>query len=160
MTFIHIVDSRVPENPLSVKDEGLFNKLANGDDLETGTMMNQDTRRIMAYEEIWRNTPVNGNYVLLESVGTENKTFVGIIGEYYQAIGIMGGKVNAKRCVFKDGSWETRFSIGDNSTLPIFQYQDEWKEGDEVELDGRLWKIRDCGTCENGPKVNGKPEDE
>ena len=113
----------------------------------------------MAYEEIWRNKPVNGNFVLLESVAAENKTFVGIIGEYYQGIGTMGGKVNAKRCEFKDGRWETSFSVGDESTLPVFQYQDEWKEGEEIELEGRLWKIRDCGTSESGAKVNAKLED-
>lgn len=114
--------------------------------METGTMMNPDTGRIMAYEEIWRNTPGNGNFVLLESVPAENKTFVGIIGEYYQGIGTMEGRVNAKRCEFKNGSWETRFSIGDESTLPVFRYQDGWKEGEEIELEGRSWKIRDCGA--------------
>ena len=157
MTFIHTVDSRVPDNPSSVKDEGFFHKLANGDDLETGTMMNPDKGRIMAYEEIWRNTPVNEKFILLESVGTENKTFVGIIGKYYQGIGTSKeGKVNAKRCEFNNGNWETKFSIGDESALPVFEYQDNWKEGAEIELEGRLWKIRDCGR---GQPLNDDDED-
>jgi hypothetical protein len=35
--------------------------------------------------------------------------------------------------------------VGDENTLPIIEELDTWKEGDEVELEGRMWKILDCG---------------
>ena len=146
-TFIHIIDSRVPEDPLSVQVEGLFNKLPNGDDLETGTMMNPNTGQMMAYEEIWRTIPVTGKgFVLLESIGAKNKTFIGQIGNYFQGIGLIAGKLNAKRCEFKNGNWETVFSIGDENTLPVNKAQDTWKEGDEIEFEGRLWKVHDFAS--------------
>jgi hypothetical protein len=137
------VDSRVPHDPLSVQDEGLFNKLANGDDLETGSMMNPETSQVMAYEEVWRDIPVEGSgAVLLESVGSAEKTFVGRIGKWVQGIGTKAGNVCAARYEFKDGQWEKVFGIGDGEWVPLFQ-EDGWKKGDQVEVGGRRWKVVD-----------------
>lgn len=145
-TFIHTVDSRVPKDPLSVKDEGWFKKLPNGDDLEIGMMMNPETGRIMAYEEIWRTIPVDGKrFILLESSGAKDKTFIGRIGNYFQGIGTTDGRINARRSELINGNWEVLFSIGDENTLPIIEEQESWKEGDEIEFQRRLWRILDCG---------------
>src|ERR1700694_3902484 len=104
--FIHMVDSRVPDDPLSIQDQGLFNKLDNGDDLETGRMVNPETGKVMRYEEIWRDIPVDGEgIVLLESIGNKDKTFVGKIGKWFQGIGTVdNGKIVAARREF-DGEW-------------------------------------------------------
>src|SRR5271169_4343123 len=110
-------------------------------------MMNPNTGRMMAYEEIWQTIPATGTgFVLLESIGAKNKTFIGQIGNYFQGIGMIAGRINAKRCVFKNSNWETVFSIGDENTLPVVKAQGTWKEGDEIEFEGRLWRIHDCAT--------------
>jgi hypothetical protein len=143
-TFIHTVDARFPADPLSVKDEGLFNKLANGDDLETGSMMNPDTGAVMRYEEIWREIPVEENAVaLLESVGQKDKTYVGRIGKWFEGIGTRNGKINAIRKELKDGEWRTVFVVGDEAHIPVFE-ETGWKVGDQIELNGRSWKVLDC----------------
>jgi hypothetical protein len=142
--FVHVVDSRVPGDPLSVQDEGLFNKLANGDDLEIGSMMNPDTGVTMAYEEVWRDVPVEGSgVVLLESIGEKDKTFVGRVGKLFQGIGTKDGKVCAARYQLYGDKWEKVYGIGDEDMIPVFQ-EDEWMEGDEVKIAGRVWKVVDC----------------
>jgi len=121
--------------------------LDNGDCLETGTMFNPDTGKEMAYEELWRILPIEGGkeVVLLESVGSHDKTFLGRIGKWFQGIGTTeGGKVHARRSELVNGEWWDRFVIGDGEKVPVIQMQAKWKEGDEVEIDGRLWKVLDC----------------
>jgi len=109
--------------------------------------MNPDTGKVMAYEEVWRDIPGSGTgYILLESVGENNKTYIGRVGNYFQGIGTQGSRVCAKRAEFKDGNWETTFSIGDGNFLPLFdEHNIIWKEGDEIECNGRLWKVLDYG---------------
>lgn len=152
--FIHTVDSRVPEDPSSVHDEGIFRRLDNGDDLEIGNMLNPETGKIMLYEEIWRTIPVKGKgYVCLESTGKKDKTFLGRIGYHFQGIGIKEEagsvrEVNAKRCEFNNGNWEVLFSVGYGDMVPVIGIEEEhdnWKEGDEIEFEGRIWKVHDCG---------------
>lgn len=140
--FVHVVDSRVPEDPLSVQDEGLFNKLGNGDYLETGAMMNPATGQIMAYEEIWRSLPcATDNVVLLESSGDKDKTFLGRIGKWFQGIGTMDGQLSAVRGEYIQGTWRTVFSIGNTERVPLIIGEVRWKVGEEIELGGRKWKI-------------------
>jgi len=143
--FIHVVDSRVPLDPLSVHDEGIFNKLENGDELETGMMMNSEIGKIMAYEEVWRPLSVEGKgLVLLESSGTRDKTFVGRIGKWFQGIGTKDGAISAVRMEYVDRKWKTRFSIGEEDVAPLVEGEESWKVGDEVELAGRTWIVIDC----------------
>jgi hypothetical protein len=120
--------------------------LENGDSLETGTMLNTDTGKLMAYEELWRILPVEGGeVVLLESVGQENKTFLGMIGRWFQGIGTTEGNVvHAKRSELVNGRWEDVFVMGDTKVVPVIQAQMKWKAGDEVDIDGRSWKVLDC----------------
>jgi len=143
--FIHVVDSRVPEDPLSVQDEGLFNKLDDGDYLETGTMMNPTTGQIMAYEEIWRSLPcTTDNVVLLESSGDKDKTFLGRVGKWFQGIGTTEGQLNAVRQEYGHGTWRTVFSIGNMGRVPLIIGEVGWKVGEEIELGDRKWKILVC----------------
>ena len=129
-----------------MKDEGIFNMLDNGDCLETGTMLNPDTGREMAYEELWRILPIEGGkeVVLLESVGADDKTFLGRIGKWFQGIGTSeGGKVHARRSELVDGQWEDIFVIGEGEMVPVIEVHTKWEEGNEVDIDGRLWKVLD-----------------
>jgi hypothetical protein len=131
-------------DPLSVQDEGLFSKLANGDDLETGSMMNPNTGVIMAYEEVWRDVPVEGSgMVLLESIGEKDKTFVGRIGKLLQGIGTKDGEVCAARYELSGDRWEKVYGIGNEDMIPVFQ-DNGWMDGDEVKIAGRVWKVVDC----------------
>jgi len=142
--FIHLVDSRVPHDPLSVKDEGLFTKLPNGDDLETGTMLNPSTGHEMSYEEIWRTLPVTTDKMtLLESSGDRDKTFLGRIGRWFQGIGVtdFDREVHAVRGEFIDGGWRTVFCVGVSGRAEYFEEKDEWKVGNEIEVNGRKWKV-------------------
>jgi len=142
-TFIHIVDSRVPDDPLSVQDEGVFHPLDNCDELETGSMVNPETQRKMHYQEIWRTLPVSGKgFILLESIDDKDKkTFLGRIGEYFQGIGISNGTIHAKRCINTYGSWREIFTFGDPNFIPVVIEQDDWKIDDKVEFAGRLWRV-------------------
>jgi len=110
-------------------------------------MLNPDTGTEMAYEELWRILPIQGGkeVVLLESIGLHDKTFLGRIGKWFQGIGTTeGGKVQAKRSELVNGRWEDVFIIGDGKMVPVIQVHTKWKEGDEVEIDRRLWKVLDC----------------
>jgi hypothetical protein len=141
---VHIVDSRVPTDPLSANDEGLFRILENGDELETGEMLNPDTGLHSSYEEIWRNMPPSrGGLVLLESKGKTNKTFLGRIGDVFQGIGYVNGRIHARRQVLTRGKWEEKFLVGDAEVIPTIDEDDEWNVGDEVEFSGRIWKVLD-----------------
>ena len=121
--------------------------LDNGDCLETGTMLNPDTGTEMAYEELWRILPIEGGreVALLESVGPHDKTFLGRIGKWFQGIGTSeGGKVHARRSELVNGQWVDIFVIGDQQMVPVIQVHTKWEEGNEVDIDGRLWKVVDC----------------
>lgn len=120
--------------------------LDTGDCLEIGTMLNPDTGTDMAYEELWRILPIEGEeVVLIESVGPRNKMFLGRIGKWFQGIGTMEGEVHAKRSELVNGQWEDVFVMGDAKMVPVIQAQYmEWKEGDEVNIDGRAWTVLDC----------------
>jgi Protein HRI1 len=127
-----------------VKDEGFFQSLENGDELETGEMPNPDTGLVSSYEEIWRTMPTSGTgYVLLESKGKMNKTFLGRIGDVFQGIGYVKGSIHAKRLVHIHGKWEEKFTMGDAEVIPMIDEDDEWNVGDEVEFSGRVWKVLD-----------------
>jgi Protein HRI1 len=107
-------------------------------------MMNPDIGSVMAYEEIWREIPVEGNTVaLLESVDEKDKTYVGRIGKCFQGIGTTDGKINAVRKVLKEGEWRTVFVVGDEADVPVFEATG-WKVGHHIELNGRSWKVVDC----------------
>ncbi|KAF7592008.1 hypothetical protein BBP40_000788 [Aspergillus hancockii] len=81
--FSHIIDSTGVYGP----DEGIFTKLPNGDDLETGTMACAHIDGQLApYEEIWRNLPAPQPGSIswtLYSADNGGKSFMGKIGGYY-----------------------------------------------------------------------------
>jgi len=118
--------------------------LENGDELETGMMVNPSTGVLMAYEEIWQSIPVAGEEViLLESVGDNDKTFLGRIGIWFQGIGTKDGKVNAVRAELKKGKWERIFVFGDEKMVPLCPGTEGWRTGDVVQVEGRWWTVRD-----------------
>lgn len=118
--------------------------MENGDELETGEMVNPETGLPSAYVEIWRNLPASsGGFVLLESKGETNKTFLGRIGNVFQGIGYVNGSIHARRLVLTHCKWEEKFVVGDAAIIPMIDEDDEWNVGDEVEFCGRLWKVLD-----------------
>jgi len=149
ITFVHFVDSRNPTDPLSVQDSGHFSILPNGDELETGEMLNPATGRVMAYEEIWRKLPLLDTAVdaiCLESVGGDGKAFIGQIGQRFQGIFVQGESVTAVRRIYREGIWEDLYKVGKHlEELPCFNNaEDDWKPGQEVEFQKRVWIVRDC----------------
>ncbi|KAI9745923.1 MAG: hypothetical protein M1818_000604 [Claussenomyces sp. TS43310] len=71
-------------------DEGIFTKLPNGDDLETGEMASPDHGgAVTKYEEVWRTGPlasIKKGGCVLQSVADGGKTFLGLVGGYYLAL--------------------------------------------------------------------------
>ena len=118
--------------------------MENGDELETGEMLNPDTGRYSSYEEVWRTLPTSGSgFVLLESKGERNKIFLGRIGDVFQGIGYVNGLIHARRLVKTPNGWEEKFLVGDAKVIPIVEEKEEWKAGDEVNFAGRVWKVLD-----------------
>ncbi|KAI9719800.1 MAG: hypothetical protein M1812_003289 [Candelaria pacifica] len=51
--WTHLIDSQTPDAPETVRDKGDIFPQANGDSLETGSMINPATGEVAAYEELW-----------------------------------------------------------------------------------------------------------
>ncbi|EGU11844.1 Proteophosphoglycan 5 [Rhodotorula toruloides ATCC 204091] len=96
----------------SPPDEGSFKTLPNGDVLERGEMVNPETGKIAAYEEVWRRLPLSQDdgpprIVILECVGDEadGKAFVGRVGDYKLGMVDGAGGFGVVRRERGDGVW-------------------------------------------------------
>ena len=154
---------------------GDFEKLPNGDDLETGVMPNHDAGgQCMAYEEVWREldwSPGSGadsiNWIIEgvdDSLGG-TKVFCAKIGIYFLAVSRTTSSgsdtYSAVRQDFdsEQRTWKIRYDIGDN--IGLHQYigsagQDQrWKVGEEITLSGTTFVVRAYGAT----KHDGLPKD-
>lgn len=150
-TFIHMIDSRVPQDPLSVQDSGQFEILPNGDERETGEMLNPVTGRMMAYEEIWRKLAASGSKdaLCLESVDDEEpKLFIGRVAARFQGVCVRGGRVSAVRCSLDEkGQRRELYRIGEDVDMMLavpMELSIGWHSGQTVTLANRQWLIHDC----------------
>lgn len=150
-------------------DEGDFTTLPNGDSLETGAMpCPEKGMAVTEYEEVWRVLAPKlgpevgqGSAWILESVGAEGltKTFLGRIGGSYMA---MRGKIGeawkegeygarSEEWDANDKIWKNKHVIGYIAGVPspaelgtgLFDGEDNWKEGDTVEVLGHEYIVRE-----------------
>ena len=166
MKFTHILDSQhSPDTPLPEPDVGDFEKLPNGDDLETGVMPNHDASgQCMAYEEVWRELDwsigVDADSVnwIIESVDDDlgqTKIYCAKLGSYFMAVSRTaeaGGIVySAIRQDFdlEQRRWKVRYDIGgETSSSGLHHYtgdghnEDQWTVGSEVAFGGAKFVVR------------------
>lgn len=148
--WIKIIDSLGPSDP----DEGSFETLPNGDDLETGSMPCPDRGgAVTKYEEVWRKlNPREGvkHAWILQSM--DDKTFLGRIGGGYMALRAREGRsFGARREEWdvNDG-WSVKYKIGDVEGVPslaavekqMFEGEEGWRTGHNVEVLGEQYMVR------------------
>jgi hypothetical protein len=156
--WIHTIDSRGYEDP----DEGTFETLDNGDQLETGEMACPEKGgAITPYEEVWRGLPVPAAerfpYAwILQSVEASAKdldgtVFLGKVGGEFVAMGsVKGGAFSTSREVWIESEerWTEKYSVN-NSVVPSisgdgsveFQGEATWKAGDLVQISQRTYRV-------------------
>jgi len=146
-TFVHFVDSRYADDPLAVQDIGVFSALPNGDELETGEMMNPACKRKMKYEEVWRKLTLSGpgGGVCLEAL--DGSAFLGRVGKWFQGIYVEDGETTAVRYILQDdGEWKKVRSVGqrfDRVPLTLPDDSKDWTPGQVVTVHGVEWLVRD-----------------
>lgn len=114
-----------PNAPVEA-DEGMCERLENGDELERGEMLNPETGRIESYEEVWRDEEVpSGARVMLavlprsEGEGTVKGVWIRV-GRWCQGVAEDDqGRVVASRWRFDEGAWAEAVTYGDASSLPV-----------------------------------------
>ncbi|KAK4333915.1 hypothetical protein RTBOTA2_002634 [Rhodotorula toruloides] len=156
--FTPVIDSRRPASSSrsrtspppddSPPDEGSFKTLPNGDVLERGEMVNPETGKIAAYEEVWRRLPLSQDdgpprIVILECVGDEadGKAFVGRVGDYKLGMVDGAGGFGVVRRERGDGVWRAVCATGAGRLLPTLDGVQEYVEGHTVQLAGRAWRV-------------------
>lgn len=131
-------------------DEGSFEPLPNGDDLERGCMPCEEKGgAVTDYEEVWRSGPLatlaGGKSWVLRSVEDGGKTWLGRVGGYYLAM--TQGEKDGKRTFAAvreewDGGegaeWVRKYEGGDGDikALPSMV----GREGKEIEGEGK-WSV-------------------
>ena len=116
--WTHEVDSRAAvEGAPPAPDVGHCQRLPNGDELETGEMINPTTGKLCAYEEVWRDEdvmPGTRAVALRLSGGAAARGIFVQVGDWAQAIVQQGREVSARRWHFVD-SWRRVASFGEAS---------------------------------------------
>jgi hypothetical protein len=149
--WIKIIDSFGSSEP----DEGTFTPLANGDDLETGSMPCAGKgNAITEYEEVWRKlTPRPGGSRqawILQSL--EGKTFLGRIGGGYMALSEEAGRRFGARSEewSVGGGWSVKYALGDVEGVPslvdtgtneLLDGEGCWKIGETVVIFGKEYVV-------------------
>lgn len=119
MQFTHEIDSRGHTAP----DLGIFTKLPNGDDLETGEMLCPEKGdAVTPYEEIWHEFPEppkgSISWIIRNDSHETGITFLGRVENAYLAFRKTGdGAFTALREARDDktGEWKIKYLIGTGS---------------------------------------------
>lgn len=122
----HLLDSRMPRGADAPPDAALCCALANGDELETGAMLNPASGRVEPYEEVWREEDVvPGTKVVALKLADRDRdgavrgVFVQV-GDWAQSVIRTEHGVSARRRHFVD-SWRTVAAYGPHidAMLPL-----------------------------------------
>ncbi|KAJ3744904.1 hypothetical protein DFH05DRAFT_1542957 [Lentinula detonsa] len=140
--FTHLIDSRT-KDPSKVADYGSNTALPNGTVLEKGEMVNPETGKMTAYEEVWRD---NISFVADEAVFLRNASSTG----WYARVGCwqlgLGRNCTGNFWAFQahliDQEWVVLYRSGmtDGVTL-LPRDASDWAEGAEVNWNGDRWLI-------------------
>jgi len=115
----HLVDNRsIGTGGEAVPDIGRCQMLANGDELETGEMLNPETGKVEAYEEVWRDAKVPvGTQVLVLQLqrryvyATDVRGIFVRIGGWAQGVVRSNDGVTARRWKFEN-AWQEVATYG------------------------------------------------
>ncbi|KAH7121459.1 hypothetical protein EDB81DRAFT_952215 [Dactylonectria macrodidyma] len=145
----HIIDSLGFTDP----DEASFTKLPNGDELEVGeTKCPHKNDEMTAYEEVWRDVtahdrPEEPSWIMRSS---EGNTFIGRVGNIYQANSLSADGFSARREDFSKETeeWNLSFDAGNATTIPRvsdvlreLNVKAKWSIGDKVTVGGHEFAI-------------------
>lgn len=150
-SFMHEIDSRTPD-AASVTDEGVCTPQTDGGvawELERGSMPD-DEGVVRAYEEGWRDVPVDGDVVVcLKGVSAE--ACVVRVGGWVQGICRRGGGVGTVRWVLGEGWLRIAMSSegmgeGDGGLeeacrLAMEVESQGLRAGGHVEIEGEMWRV-------------------
>ncbi|KAK7416657.1 hypothetical protein QQZ08_011923 [Neonectria magnoliae] len=147
--WTHIIDSLGFTDP----DEASFTKLPNGDELEVGeTKCPHKNDAMTPYEEVWRDVtahdkPEEPSWILRSS---EGNTFIGRVGNIYQANTKGGNGFAARREDFVQGTgeWDISFDSGNSGAIPRvcavlkeLKQKPVWSVGEKVAIEGQEFSI-------------------
>ncbi|KAH7121850.1 hypothetical protein B0J13DRAFT_159120 [Dactylonectria estremocensis] len=145
----HIIDSLGFTDP----DEASFTKLPNGDELEVGeTKCPHKNDEMTAYEEVWRDVtahdkPEESSWIMRSS---EGNTFIGRVGNIYQANSLSADGFSARREDFgkETKEWNLSFDSGNTASIPRvadvlkeLSEKTKWSTGDKVTVGGHEFSI-------------------
>ncbi|KAL2694895.1 hypothetical protein Neosp_001484 [[Neocosmospora] mangrovei] len=154
----HIIDSRLSFDP----DEGKFQPLANGDDLETGSMpCVEKGNQVTPYEEVWRelqpNHGMNRGWILQGKADGDN-VFLGQYGGIYLAMrqnkeGVFSVLKEELTNVQGRLQWKSVYQSGDLklpslSSMGVISPPEEekWRIGGRAVFDGQAYQVRAMET--------------
>ncbi|KAF4465915.1 hypothetical protein FALBO_7229 [Fusarium albosuccineum] len=144
-------------------DEGEFQKLPNGDDLETGSMpYPEKDNQVTPCEEVWRELrPKHGmerGWILQGRSGDDN-IFLGKFGGVYLAmLQEKNGPFSTLKEELQDVQgqlqWEEKSRSGSGTMLSLKKIgtvfvpgEESWQVGEEVIIDGQVYHVRAVQTC-------------
>ncbi|KAL3423144.1 hypothetical protein PVAG01_04891 [Phlyctema vagabunda] len=130
-------------------DEGVFNRLEDGNDIETGSMpCPHKNDAVTDYEEVWKILPPRSGsdraWILQSADG---KTFLGRVGGSFMAM-VQGEKVfSARRQDLHAGGWNPVYAIGEKEVLPAIEKIDTkdeagWQVGASLQVQGKEYVVR------------------
>lgn len=117
----HVVDNRAkPGDEPAAPDVGHCETLPNGDELETGEMVNPATGRVEAYEEVWRDKTLapGTKVVAVQLKRKDTEAVLGIfvqVGDWAQIVTKTENEDVAARRWYFDRSWRLVSSYGWNT---------------------------------------------
>ncbi|KAJ4487731.1 hypothetical protein J3R30DRAFT_3695324 [Lentinula aciculospora] len=139
--FTHLIDSRT-KDPSEIADYGYNTTLSDGTILEKGEMVNPETRKITAYEEVWRDEKSNSDgAVFLQNV-TSNGWYARV-GSWQLALGRNSADVFwAFQAHLLDQRWDIVHSVGFTDSVTLLPEDiSDWTEGEEVTWNSDRWRI-------------------
>ncbi|OAA45592.1 hypothetical protein NOR_03381 [Metarhizium rileyi] len=141
----HWIDSRCSQ-PEEASDEGDMYPQPDGSTLEKGSMVNPDTGRETAYEEIWDDenaVPTTSGQVcvVLKYEEGESRGLAVRLGKYAQGFARMGRDISLERWEWRDCRAVRTVRMG-TEALPCRETLDTvYALGEEVTCGGKKWTV-------------------
>ncbi|KAF5314276.1 hypothetical protein D9619_011849 [Psilocybe cf. subviscida] len=141
--FKHHIDSRTTE---PVVDTGTNSTISPGVTLEVGEMVNPETGKMTAYEEIWEEPRLESvSAMFIRNVA--GTVWHARVNQWQIALGRDAeGRFWAWQAVKRAGSeWDVIYATGDKSRVHLLSKETEnWKKGEKQAWDGDMWVVLDA----------------
>ncbi|KAF9460448.1 hypothetical protein BDZ94DRAFT_1311463 [Collybia nuda] len=134
-----------------VEDSGVNTTLPDGTTLEVGEMINPETGKVTAFEEIWKDEEVVDVEAVLFVRNTAGTKWQARVGRWQHAMGRKDGIFWAWQGEKENnGNWTVRYSTDVGVAvkwLPMNEDTDDWVEGSMVQWEGDNWFILERGRA-------------